>query len=349
MAGNGGWWLVAIGQPQLCAAGVDSGWVSVTSAADPSKPCCPFSTFKDFRTVTLQFRAPLATPGTRGLAVTLTLTLTLTFTLIASCATAPEAMGPLRAETVVAVTDAARLIRFNAGQPQRILHSKPLQGLAPGNRLIGIDYRVARGVLYAVSASGHVYTLDADSAQLTRVGSGAPVVFSGQHFGVDFNPVADRIRVVSDSGQNLRLHPDSGALAAADPALRLSAASTPAAGGVPPRIAGAAYTYNKHNDKLSTNFAIDLTSGTLLVQGSREGVVPVVSPNSGELGAVGALGTGALDDAAFDIADLNNAALAALRSGGRTRLHAVDLASGRATLIGTVGDGSRLWGMAIVP
>ena len=357
MAGNGGWWLVAIGQPQLCAAGVDSGWVSVTSAADPSKPCCPFSTFKDFRTVTLQFRAPLATPGTRGLAVTLTLTLTLTFTLIASCATAPEAMGPLRAETVVAVTDAARLIRFNAGQPQRILHSKPLQGLAPGNRLIGIDYRVARGVLYAVSASGHVYTLDADSAQLTRVGSGAPVVFSGQHFGVDFNPVADRIRVVSDSGQNLRLHPDSGALAAADPALRLSAGSALAAGAMPPgiagamvpRIAGAAYTYNKHNDKLSTNFAIDLTSGTLLVQGSREGVVPVVSPNSGELGAVGALGTGALDDAAFDIADLNNAALAALRSGGRTRLHAVDLASGRATLIGTVGDGRALWGMAIVP
>ncbi len=86
-----------------------------------------------------------------------------------------------------------------------------------------------------------------------------------------------------------------------------------------------------------------------MLQGSREGVLPVVSPNTGALTAVGALGTGALDDAAFDIADLNNAALAALRSGGRTRLHAVDLASGRATLIGTVGDGRALWGMAIAP
>ena len=71
--------------------------------------------------------------------------------------------------------------------------------------------------------------------------------------------------------------------------------------------------------------------------------------NTGELTAVGALGTGPLEDAAFDIADINNAALAALRSGGRTRLHSVDLATGRATLIGTVGEGRGLWGMAIMP
>jgi hypothetical protein len=42
-------------------------------------------------------------------------------------------------------------------------------------------------------------------------------------------------------------------------------------------------------------------------------------------------------------------ALAALRSQGRTRLFSVDLASGRATPIGTVGDGRALWGMAIAP
>ena len=297
---------------------------------------------------------PCIAPAARPTALTaFSVAITLTITLAAGCASAPEVLGPLRAETVVAVTDTAELIRFNAGQPQRILQRKPLVGLEPGDRLLGIDYRVARGVLYAVAASGRVYTLDAESAQhsaqLARVGSGAAVVFSGQHFGVDFNPVADRIRVVSDSGQNLRLHPDTGALAAADPPLRVAASPASAVGAMALRIAGAAYTYNKHNDKLTTNFAIDLASGTLMLQGSREGVVPVVSPNTGELTAVGPLGTGALDDAAFDITDLNNAALAALRSGGRTRLHAVDLASGRATLIGTVGDGRALWGMAIVP
>lgn len=269
------------------------------------------------------------------------LTGTLALGLLAGCATPTEPLGPARPETVFAVTDAAELIRFNAGQPQKLLQRQPLQGLEAGDRLVGMDYRISRGVLFAVSASGRLYTLNTDTAQLTRVGSGAPVALQGERFGVDFNPVADRVRVVSDSGQNLRLHPETGAVAATDPPLR-------AAGGAV-RIAGAAYTYNKLNDKLTTNFAIDILGGVLMVQGSREGVLPVVSPNTGELTAVGLLGTGPLDDASFDIADINNAALAALRSGGRTRLYAVDLASGKATLIGSVGEGRGLWGMAIAP
>jgi hypothetical protein len=266
--------------------------------------------------------------------------------LLAGCAATPEeAVGPLRAETVYAVTDQGELIRFNAGQPQRLQQRLPLQGLAAGDRLVGIDYRVARGVLFALSASGRLYTLDTATARLQPVGTAAPVALSGNRFGVDFNPVADRVRVVSDSGQNLRLHPDTGALAAADPPLASAAGA--AAGTL--RIAGAAYTYNKRNDKLTTNFALELGTGALVMQGSAEGAQPVVSPNTGQITVVGALGTGPLDDASFDIADTNNAALAALRSQGRTRLFSVDLASGRATPIGTVGDGRALWGMAIAP
>jgi hypothetical protein len=57
-------------------------------------------------------------------------------TLLAACTTPPEEpVGPLRAETVYAVTDQAELIRFNAGQPQRVLQRLPLQGLAAGDRL----------------------------------------------------------------------------------------------------------------------------------------------------------------------------------------------------------------------
>ena len=262
----------------------------------------------------------------------------------AGCATPPEPVGPLRPETVYAVTDQAELIRFNAGQPQRVLQRLPLQGLPAGDRLVGIDFRVARGVLYALSASGRLYTLDTASARLSAVGSGAPVALSGQRFGFDFNPVADRLRVVSDSGQNLRLHPDTGAVVAVDPPLAWAVA-----GGAPLRVAGAAYTYNKRDDKLTTNFAIELDTGMLVRQGSAEGAQPVVSPNTGQVAQVGALGTGALEDAAFDIADTDNTALAALRSGGRTRLHLVDLATGRATLLGTVADGRAVWGMAIAP
>ena len=88
---------------------------------------------------------------------------------------------------------------------------------------------------------------------------------------------------------------------------------------------------------------------SLVRQGSAEGAQQVVSPNTGQVAQVGALGTGALEDAAFDIADTDNTALAALRSGGRTRQHLVDLATGRATLLGTIAQGRAVWGMAIAP
>ncbi len=265
---------------------------------------------------------------------------------VGGCASVAEPEGPPRKETVVAVTDGAELIRFNAGQPRRILQRKSLQGLEPGERLLGIDYRVARGVLFALSTSGRLYTIDTATGRLTRVGS-QTLALAPARYGLDFNPVADRIRVVADNGSNLRLQPDTGALAATDANLAYAAGDI--AAGKAPQLAGAAYTYNKTNDKLTTNYAIDLAQGTLVTQGSKEGVEPVVSPNSGRLFTVGGLGAGSIDAVAFDIADIGNTALAALQQGGRTRLHLIDLSSGRATLIGTVGDGRALWGLAIEP
>jgi Domain of unknown function (DUF4394) len=272
--------------------------------------------------------------------------------LAAGCASpldpADAQEGPPRKETVLAVTDQAELIRFNAGQPGRVLDRKPLAGLPAGERLVGIDFRVARGVLYALSASGRLYTIDTATARLAPVGSGAALALGSAAVGFDFNPAADRVRVVAADGRNWRLHPDTGALVAADGALRY--ADGDAGAGQAPALAAAGYTYNKRDDKLTTNFAIDIARGTLVRQGSAEGATPVVSPNTGLLWTVGALGTGPVDDAAFDIADVNNAALAALRRGGVTRLHAVDLATGRATPIGRVGNGQQaLWGLAIEP
>lgn len=266
--------------------------------------------------------------------------------VLAACATT-EPDGPPRKETVVAVTDSAELITFNAGQPQRILKRQALQGLPAGDRLVGIDYRVSRGVLFGLSAAGRLYTIDTATGALKAVGSAAPAPLAGQTVAMNFNPVADRIRVVSDSGLNLRLHPDTGAVAATDPALAYAPGDARA--GQAPKLAAAAYTYNKKDDKLTTNYAIDRAAGLLVTQGSVEGVQPVVSPNTGLLRSVGPLGTGPVDAAALDIADTDNTALAALRQGGRTRLHLVDLATGKATPIGTVGDGRALWGMAIEP
>ncbi len=278
--------------------------------------------------------------------------------LLAGCASPP---GPAvdQRELVVAVTASHELITFNAGQPDRILERRPVTGLVAGERLVGIDFRVARGVLYALSQAGRLYTLDIPTGALKPVGA-APAVLAlnGAAFGFDFNPAADRIRVVSNTGQNLRLHPDTGAAVDGDPAVdgvqpdpALRYAASDANASRAPDIAGAAYTYNTQDSKLTTNYAIDRALGALVMQGSREGAAPVVSPNTGQLRTVGALGLGPLTDVAFDIADVGNTALIAVRTptDNQTRLHLVDLSTGATKPLGKVGEGAPLLGMAIEP
>ncbi|MFY3386044.1 DUF4394 domain-containing protein [Paracidovorax sp. MALMAid1276] len=278
--------------------------------------------------------------------------------VLAGCATQPPP-DPNRRELLVAVTSAHELITFSAGEPSRILERRPVTGLTPGDRLVGIDFRVARGVLYALSFTGRLYTLDIPTGALKPVGA-APAVLplQGSVFGFDFNPAADRIRVVSNTGQNLRLHPDTGAVVDGDPntegvqpdpSLRYAADDVHAAR--KPDIAGAAYTYNPQDSKLTTNYAIDRALGVLVMQGSREGTTPVVSPNTGQLRTVGPLGLGALTDVAFDISDVSNTALIAVRTptDAQTRLHLVNLATGATRPLGRVGEGTPLLGMAIEP
>ncbi|MDD0816251.1 DUF4394 domain-containing protein [Curvibacter sp. HBC28] len=271
-------------------------------------------------------------------------------TLAACASPLAEPEGAKRAETLHVLTQDLQLLTVNAGQPGRVLARQAVKGLPAGDSLVGMDYRVARGVLFTLSRSGRLYTLDVATGQLKPVGAN-PIspALEGTTFGVDFNPTADRLRVVSNTGQNLRLLPDTGAVGVVDPALRFAPGDAQA--GQAPELVGAAYTYNKKDDRLTTNYALDRRQGTLVSQGSVEGVQPVVSPNTGLLQTVGALGTGPLRDAAFDIADVSGAAFAALstQADARTRLYEIDLSSGQARLIGTLAQGGPIVGMAVEP
>jgi hypothetical protein len=277
----------------------------------------------------------------------------------AGCAmTEQEVEGPPRKETLVGLTEGNRLVRFNAGQPQKATVVGAVKGLQSGESIVGIDYRVARGILFALGSTGRLYTIDARTAQASAVG-GAPlaIALSGSEFGFDFNPAVDRIRIVSDGGQNFRGHPDTGAAVDSDanaPGVqgdgKLAFASSDANAGKAPRVVAAGYTYNKQNEKITTNYAIDAATGSLVMQGSKEGATPAVSPNTGQLFTVGALGIGSFSRASFDISDVNNAAYLGADVEGRrgTRIYSVDLATGKATFIGTVG-GEKLRGLAIEP
>lgn len=304
--------------------------------------------------------APRRIPFNRSIALAVS-TLALT---LAGCATtmAPVSdavpVKAMRSHLVWAVTADMQLVQFRSTAPEQWLEVKPLSGLAAGERLLGIDFRVHKGVLYALADSGRVYTVDTDSGAASAVPGSLPVVGpKGSVFGFDFNPAADKLRVVSLEGQNLRLNPDNNATVdfdakmegvQADGALRFTDGDRMS--GKAPRLLAAAYTYNKDNEKLTTNFALD-ASGALLMQGTREGVQPAVSPNLGVLYTVGMLGTGELADATLDIADTDNQALAAARTpvDPTTRLWRVDLDTGRATDLGRVGNGGGVLGMAIEP
>ncbi|TDP63500.1 DUF4394 domain-containing protein [Roseateles toxinivorans] len=279
-----------------------------------------------------------------------------TVSLLAACAT-PETMGPPAKEMIYAVTSSNKLIQFNAGQPQKLLSSKALTGLTAQERLLGIDYRVARGQLFALGASGQLYRINTADGSVSAIGTPSALPKDGAtEWGFDFNPTVDRIRVVNDAGFNLRLHPDTGAIVDGnvdqpgvqfDGKLAYDAADTNA--GKAPAVVAAGYTYNKTNDKITTNYALDGKQGLLVHQGTREGVMPAVSPNTGRLYTVGSLGLGSFERATLDISDLSNAAYTAISSGAKSSWYRIDLATGKATLIGTVAGGEALVGAAIEP
>jgi hypothetical protein len=284
------------------------------------------------------------------------LALAATALLLSACATEPtEPLGPPAREMIYAVTASNQLIQFNAGQPQKTLSSRALSGLAAGDTLLGIDYRVAKGQLFGLGASGQLYRIDTKTGAATAVGAPTALPTGASEWGFDFNPTVDRIRVVNDAGFNLRLHPDTGAMVDGDPNQpgaqfdgRLAYDAADANASKPANVVAAGYTYNKDNDKVTTNYALDGKLGVLVHQGSKEGVQPMVSPNTGKLFTVGSLGVGSFDKATLDISDLNNAAYSAITAGGKSTWYRIDLASGKATRIGAVAGGPVV-GAAIEP
>lgn len=270
---------------------------------------------------------------------------------------APDAELP---ENMLALLSNNRLIKFNVAHPDSIISRVSLQGFKQQDeRIVGIDYRVAYGVLYAVSNTGQVYTVNTDSGQVTPIGEPSQqVVLEGALYGVDFNPAADRIRVVTDASVNSRMHPETGLYVDNNPDLagvQLDASLQYSLGdvshGVAPHLVAAAYTYNAQNSKLTTNFAIDAVQGALVTQGTRETDKEQVSPNTGRLYTVDKLATGPVADAHFDIADVTNAAYVALsvQENQPYTLYKINLDNAQLMKIGEIASGQPIVGIAIEP
>lgn len=232
---------------------------------------------------------------------------------------------------VFGLTGDNRLVRFRPLLPHFVRNIGPVSGLkAPDTALIGIDFRVQDGSLYGVGNGGGVYTIDTTDAQATLVNT-LSVPLQGSFFGVDFNPAADRLRIVSDTGQNLSHNVNTGGTTAMQGTLTYTA--PPAAPVAALGITAAAYT----NNDLSANTATTLFD----IDTSMDQVAIQSPPGNGILVATGKLGVDAASQAGFDIASrvvngttVLNGGFASLQVGGSYGFYHINVLTGRATHIG---------------
>lgn len=237
---------------------------------------------------------------------------------------------------VIGLTDDSRLVSFRATSPERTRQIGFISGLIGADTaLVGIDFRVQDGKLYGVGNGGGVYTLDPGNAQATFVNAlTAPLV--GTDFGVDFNPAADRLRIISDAGQNLAHNVNDGGVTVANGTLTYTpppATAVPALG-----VTAAAYTNNDLNQPSTgtTLFDLDTTMDQVVLQSP---------PGNGILVATGKLGVDAAAVAGFDIYSLlvngvtvSNLPFATLSVNGTYRFYTVNLTTGQAFPLGRFDD-----------
>lgn len=211
-----------------------------------------------------------------------------------------------------ATTEDNMLYRFDPTDPSE--NAVQLEGLTDGETIVGLDFRPANGQLYAITSMSRLMTVNTANGELELVGSGLNPALEGTSFGFDFNPTVDRIRLVSNSGQNLRLHPDLGTVAEVDGSLNPDS----------PYINGAAYTNNFATASSTVLFVIDSETNMLYTQDP---------PNDGVLNPVGELGINIDADNGFDIGGYSNSAFALLQVDGAGGIYQINLSSGEASKV----------------
>lgn len=243
---------------------------------------------------------------------------------------------------VIGLTDDGRLVSFRSDKPGRSQEIGFVTGLVGNDvALVGIDFRVADGKLYGVSNGGGVYTIDRRSGVASFVNS-LTVALTGAFFGVDFNPALDRLRIVSDAGQNLSHNVNAGGTTAAQTMLNTTGPTCPPA--LPPPtvlgVSGAAYTSNDNEPANPTTnttlFDINTMSDQVVIQSP---------PGLGILVATGSLGVDAGPRVGFDIysslvggVSVQNRAFASLVVGGVYGFYQINPLTGAAKRVGKFSE-----------
>ena len=242
--------------------------------------------------------------------------------------------APALAEPIYGITDpsvtAPSLVLFDSSTPSLLTTIGGITGIVAGQTLRAIDFRASDLQLYAVSSAGttgQLYTVDLTSGALTSIGGGFTMTGNtSTRVSIDFNPVANALRVVTGTGQSYRVNANTGALIAQDTNISGS-----------PLIADVAYTNNVVGATSTTLYAYDFSTDNIGTIGSVGGTP--VSPNAGTFFVTGNSGVVSQSAAiGFDISGLTGVAYLSLDDQASpdalTEFYTVNLASGLASFVG---------------
>lgn len=218
------------------------------------------------------------------------------------------ATGAAQAQ-VVALTHDGKLAWIDAAG-SRVMGMTAVSGVT--GHLVGIDVRPANGQLYGLGEDGTLYTLNATSGSATKGATLNQPLPKAEATTVDFNPVADRLRVISADGTNYRINVETGEVAVDKPIVHGAANMAGK-----PRILAGAYT---NSMKGATSTALYDTDGVMLYLQN--------PPNDGVLQPIGTLGVVVGAPYALDIITTAGAASGWLVAGGVA--YEVDLKTGAA-------------------
>jgi hypothetical protein len=235
------------------------------------------------------------------------------FVLGGSAAAALLLAVSAHAATLYGVDEVNNLVTFDSTTPGATLSSVAITGLG-GSSVLGIDVRVLDGLLYALTDTNQLYTVNTGTGAASLFAS---LALTGSNFAMDFNPTNNNLRIVSNDNTNYVYNFTTMSLV---PGVNVAyGAGSP--GLADPDIVGAGYANNDTSPATGT---------VLYVLDSRNDVLATQNAATGVLTRIGDLGVNIGARTSFDITGAGNDAF--VQSGAT--LYSINLATGAMTTIG---------------
>ena len=256
--------------------------------------------------------------------------------LLPSLATLFAAGTSVHAATIYGIQPGAgpatdSLVRFDSATPALVTNIGPLS-----QTFVDIDFYPVNGLLYGITFTGDTYTINTSTALVDLVFS--PLTALSGLTDLDFNPVADRMRLFGDVDQNYRMVPDVTTAPSA-PGMAGTVILDGTFSDTARQLVGSAYTNNFDGATTTTLYSIDTTSNALMVHS--------VGPQFNTITQVGAgLGAPIGINVGFDIGQDGIAYGTDLDLGV---FATVDLTTGAASVVGPLGVPVRTIAVEAIP